>query len=155
MMRLPKPVTGLNLDIPDPPTREEFRMLLQEFVDDFTNGRYDTINKMVLIDEVTNRHTHLLSLKEVLLQEILSSPVRCSTTTLNKYQLYSNSYSPADFLPRDNATSAPQPPSAPKTKRKRISSAAPCRTAAPPCKRRRINSVCVAVSNKKSVFYKC
>jgi hypothetical protein len=123
-------------------------MLLQEFVNDFTNGRYDTVNKLVLIDDLTHRHTHLLPLKEVLLQEILSSSVRCNTATLTKYQLYSNSYCPSDFV-------APHTPAAPTTKRKRTSAAAPCRTAAPPCKRRRINSVCVAVINKKSIFYKC
>ena len=81
------------------PSRNEFKFLILEFVNDFTYGRYDTIKKLKQIDDVTSRFPQLQSLKKEIMKEIIDSPVRCNPDSLNEFQLYCNDYSDGAILP--------------------------------------------------------
>ena len=116
---------------------QQFQRLLLDFVDDFQHGRYDTINKLRLIDEVAATYPYLQKEKKTMMERLLQRQVTCRSASLNKYQLYSNVYSSNDFLRVSS------------NKRKRSEK----RLKKSSCKRRKVGSVVVIVRNPASVFY--
>jgi hypothetical protein len=119
------------------PSPDAFKMLILEFVNDFNEGRYDTLANLKKVDDVANRFPELQSSKKKILKEILHSPVSLNRDSLNEYSFYSNDYSDGSVFPSHAS------------KRKRESSS----TA--PSKRRRLTSVCVPAKNLNSIFYNC
>lgn len=112
---------------------QQFHRLLQDFCDDLQHGRYDTLSKLSLIDQLTAAFPYLHKEKKLFMERLYQRPATCLTTSLNQYQAYSNEYSSRDFLP----------PSSNKRKRTEKSKQR---------KRRRISSAVVVVKNPTSIF---
>ena len=77
---------------PVSPTAQQFQRLLQDFIDNFERGRYDTIHKLKLVDEIADKFPHLHREKKKMIEGLLERPATCRIPSLNEYQLYSNVY---------------------------------------------------------------